>query len=95
MPDQAPTTVKVQYRHRDGYHIFTSDQVFGLYVATKDAEHAIKLLQPSLETLLDKNYSIKCKLEMAADFCEFVAHHQNSRRDDRMLADRTYVVRAA
>lgn len=95
MPDQVPTTVKVQYRHRDGYHIFTSDQVFGLYVATKNAERAIALLQPSLETLLHKNYGIKCRLEMAAEFGEFVAHHRNPRRDGGGLTDRTYVVRAA
>jgi len=96
MADTAPTTVKVQYRNRDGYHIFTSDQVFGLYVATRDAGRAVDQLQPALETLLFRNYGVKCRLEPAAEFGEFIAHHRTARAETApALGERTYVVRKA
>lgn len=95
MADQAPTTVTVNYRNVDGYHIFTSDQVFGLYVATKHAERAVAALQPSLELLLAKNYGVNCRLEPAAEFGEFVAHHRAGSNMPPALADKTFVVRRA
>lgn len=97
MPETAPTTVKVQYRNLDGYHVFTSEQVYGLYVATRDPVRALGQLQPALETLLSKNYGIKCRLEPAADFGEFIAHHrdQSQARPAPALGERTYVVRKA
>lgn len=97
MSEIAPTTVKVQYRNLEGYHVFTSEQVFGLYVASKSADRALDQLQPALETLLFRNYGVKCGLEPAAEFGEFIAHHREDRTGGRAsaLGERTYVVRKA
>ena len=53
----------VKYRFIDGYHIFTSEDVYGLYVASKDPEKAFNNVQGSIEKLIKLNDDIDIKVE--------------------------------
>ena len=42
MQSGAFVTINVQYKNIEGYHVFTSDDVDGLYIASKDPRKAFK-----------------------------------------------------
>ena len=44
--------IRVAYRFIDGYHVYTSDDVYGLYIANQDAGKAYSAIAPSLEKLI-------------------------------------------
>lgn len=52
LPDQM---VRVQHRFIDGNHVYTSDEVHGLYVADKDPLRAFAAVVPSLLKLMALN----------------------------------------
>ena len=53
MPEQdSPSVILVDYRVIDGWHVFTSDQVRGLYVANPDQHLAYQSVAPTIEKLL-------------------------------------------
>ena len=64
--------IDVQYRHVEGYHVFTSEDVYGLYVASKDARKAFDGVAPALAALLGRNYEIDAVVEPAVPFAEFL-----------------------
>ena len=64
-------TICVNYRNIEGYHVFTSDDVYGLYVASKDPLKAFKSVAPSLQKLVKLNYKIDITVEPADSFQEF------------------------
>jgi len=66
MADQA--AIHVNYRLIDGYHVYTSDDVYGLYVANTDAQAAYDAVAPSLERLVKLNEKIDCHVEPAMTF---------------------------
>ena len=72
MKSGGTATISVSYRNIDGYHVFTSEDVFGLYVASQDAQQAFESLAPAVELLVSKNEGITCKVEPAMSFREFV-----------------------
>lgn len=47
----APETVCVSYRNLDGVHVFTSDDVRGLYVAGRDLRQAYEEVSDALHDL--------------------------------------------
>jgi len=75
MSNKAPI-VRVQHELRDGFHIFTSVDVYGLYVASQKLEKAVAELQPALEEMLRLNYAINCTVEPHPTFGEFIAHYR-------------------
>lgn len=72
MPSDALATICVRYRYVDGYHVFTSSDVSGLYVASRNSEKAFKQVAPSLEKLMKLNDDIDCTVEYAQSYSEFV-----------------------
>ena len=46
MREAQAATIRAQYRFVDGYHVFTSEDVRGLYVASKDAREAFDKCLP-------------------------------------------------
>jgi hypothetical protein len=60
--------IRVAYRFIDGYHIYTSDDVYGLYVASQDAQKAYAAVAPSLQKLIELNEGITCQVEPALLF---------------------------
>lgn len=65
-------TIRVNYRFIDGYHVYTSDDVYGLYIAKRDAQAAYEAVAPSLERLIKLNEGIVCRVEPTLTFSELV-----------------------
>ena len=60
--------IRVHYRCIDGYHVYTSDNVYGLYVANRDAQKAYDAVAPSLEKLIQLNEGLTCRVEPVMTF---------------------------
>ena len=66
------TFVKVDYSFRDDWHIFTSTDVPGLYVTSKDAEEAFHDLPQSIALLAKLNDGVDCDVRPVPTYNEFV-----------------------
>lgn len=55
---ERPPTVAVQYKCVEGYHVYTSPELPGLYVASKDAALAAADVAPAIRMLLEMDYGI-------------------------------------
>lgn len=64
--------IRIRYKFVDGWHIFSSRDVRGLYVASKDAERAFRDVGPSIETLLRLSSGQRFKAEPLLPFDEFM-----------------------
>ena len=81
-PDMAQAihaTVQVAYSFRDGYHIFTSDEIYGLYVASRDARQAYESVAPAIRELARLNHQIDIEVEASLSFERFVDAAKTSR----------------
>jgi hypothetical protein len=67
----APDTVRVTYRNLDGVHVFTSEDVRGLYVAGRDIRQAYEEVPQALHELLKYN-KIDASYEAVMSTDEFV-----------------------
>jgi hypothetical protein len=73
--NEAPVaTVRAQYRLVDGYHVFTSEDVRGLYVASKNAREAFDSVRPVLEQLISLKLKVRCEIEPVMSFDQFMAY---------------------
>ena len=54
------TAIRVTYRFIDGLHVYTSDDVYGLYVANRDPRRAYDAVAPSLQRLISLNEGMDC-----------------------------------
>lgn len=45
----------ITYSSVDGYHVFTSERIQGLFIASKDPQKALRQLVPTIEALLAHN----------------------------------------
>lgn len=59
-------TLCVEYRLIEGNHIFTSKDVKGLYVASKNAEKALNGLPGIIKKLFKYNHNIECEVQPLA-----------------------------
>jgi len=92
------STISVQYRNVDGYHVFTSADMRGLYVASKDARQAFDSVGPLLQELFAIKTGQACDVEPARDFNEFmdaVRDHRRRQAPQQILGDRQFVIRCA
>ncbi|MBF0334828.1 MAG: hypothetical protein HQL40_14480 [Alphaproteobacteria bacterium] len=60
--------VGITYRRDGDLHVFTSDEVEGLAIATSNLDAAIAELPRALERLLSKNYGLTCWAGWSAPF---------------------------
>ena len=67
-----PAAIAVSYRFIDGYHVYTSSDVYGLYVSNRDARAAYDAVGPSLERLIKLNEGIDCRVEPVMTFSELI-----------------------
>ncbi len=72
MPVEPVTMIEVQYRFIDGYHVFTSEDVYGLYVASKNPEKAFNNVTASIKKLIKLNDGIDIDMWPAKTYREFV-----------------------
>jgi hypothetical protein len=76
--------IRVGYKYLDGWHIFSSKDVRGLYVASKSAEKAYADVGPSIETLLRLSTGQRMKVEPLLAFEEFMRHAIRQRIEHRV-----------
>lgn len=72
----APETIRVMYRNVDGVHVFTSEDVRGLYVADRDLRRAYNEVSDALRDLM-KYQGIEASYgpEMSVDdFVSFIGN---------------------
>jgi len=79
MAAQQAVAIRVTYRFVDGVHVYTSDDVHGLYVANRDPRKAYEAVAPSLEKLIRLNEGLTYRVEPALTYSELVrsAQHPN------------------
>ena len=100
MRDGTFVTINVQYRNVEGYHVFTSDDVGGLYIASKDPRKAFDDLKPAIELLVRKNEGFDCVVEHAMTYRDFMAARQRGVDESELpqpavLSNSQFVLRAA
>jgi hypothetical protein len=65
------TIVNVEYKHRDGWHVFTSPDLHGLYIASQDPKAAYDDVPVAIQALIELDYSCRCTVTRALPFEEF------------------------
>lgn len=91
------TSIRVDYKHVDGWHVFSSEKLPGLYVASKDAQEAYEDVGPALEKLLFLNAGIHCQVTHELGFNEFVRQLTGQASDTSrppVLASHRYAIHA-
>jgi len=64
--------IAVEYRRVGGWHVFTSEEVPGLYVAHEDCKTAYEAVAGSIEVLLQENQNIKARVQPTMAFERFI-----------------------
>ena len=72
MPIEKTMYLCVEYKHVDGWHVFSSKEVEGLYVASADPEHAYNDVARSIQMLLELNEGLKCEVVQELTFSKFL-----------------------
>jgi len=93
-------TITVCYRNVEGYHTFTSEDLRGLYVSSKDARTAFEDVPVVLKALIDLKAKGECVVEPMISFEEWLESDDGSvqsRAESAPLAlgNRRYLVREA
>jgi hypothetical protein len=68
----AKTSICAKYKSVDGWHIFDSDDLPGLYVASRDAVTAYEDVAPAIEALIDLDEGIKVEAKPELSLAEFL-----------------------
>lgn len=68
------TSLCVNYKFAEDWHVFSSDELPGLYVASKEAEVAHRDVSAAIEKLLLLNEGLSCKVQPEQSFREFIAN---------------------
>jgi hypothetical protein len=64
--------ITVNYRFIDGHHVYTSGDVYGLYVSNTDPHAAYDAVGPSLEKLIQLNEGVACRVRPMMTFSEMI-----------------------
>ena len=97
----AKTSICAKYKHVAGWHIFQSDDLPGMYVASKDAERAYNDITTSIELLMKLDEGIEVKVVPELSFREFIAavRHTHDEDEDDMspivLSDKRFFMTGA
>jgi hypothetical protein len=100
MSSNASTVVIVNRKERDGWFVYTSDDIPGLYVASHDDQVAYDDLPASIRLLVKLNHGIECQVFHTVPYAEFVSaaqsHEQNKsalqRRTDDLIAQHPQLI---
>lgn len=94
MDNTVRTTISTTYKHVDGWHVFASDELAGLYVASKDLATAFRDVAPSIQALLKLDEGIDCMVAPEVPFDEWLAAVRGvaSDFDDHVPTRRRFVV---
>lgn len=93
----ASTVVIVTRKERDGWFVYTSDDIPGLYVANRDDRVAYNDIPASIRLLVKLNDGIDCQVSHAVSYTEFVrqlrAKDQLDRRTEDLMAEHPDMLR--
>lgn len=70
--NDAPIVIAIKYRKLMDYHVFTSDEVAGLHVSSKNPETAVGEICEAVVLLKWLNEQIDCTVELTQDFYDFI-----------------------
>lgn len=86
-------TISVQLRVVDDYHVFTSDDLRGLYVASKDPRKAFASVPDAIQALVKADLGVDCQVEHSMTYDEFAAAKRDPRREVRpSFGDRDFII---
>lgn len=91
------TSICVNFKFAEEWHVFSSDQLPGLYVASRNAEVAFKDVAAAIEKLVFLNEGVKIKAVPELSFKDFIEQTQSSNDDEIIvLSDKRFsIVREA
>lgn len=67
------TSIGVQYKHAEGWHVFFSDDLPGLYVASEDPRKAYDDIAPAIEKLIKLDTGVTVTAEPQLSFEQWLA----------------------
>ena len=96
MTQNEAITIHVNYSFKEDTHVFSSDDLPGLYIAHKDAQRAFEDVAPSIKLLLKLNSGIDCEVRPAKSYKDFERSRRLARdiREIPFLESRQYVATA-
>jgi hypothetical protein len=86
----AKTSICVNYKFAEQWHVFSSDDLPGLYVASRDAERAYKDVGAAIEKLLRLNEGIACRARPELSFQQFLEQSENDDEQGLVLSDKRF-----
>ncbi len=90
------TVIRVTHRLIDGVNVYTSDDVYGLYIADRDPERAYEAVAPSLQRLMHLNEGLNYQVEPALTYSEMLRQQRHPEQPAvRESTSRSFLVRAA
>jgi|GEM_PF-3991406 len=66
---------KISYEFIEENHVFTSDEIPGLLIISRDPKKAWRQIIPTIETLISKNHNVNCQVVLGKEFKEFGKKH--------------------
>ena len=67
------TSIETTYKSVDGWHVFMSDELPGLYVASRDLDAAYRDVAPSIQALLKLDEGVDCTVSPEVSLAVFLA----------------------
>lgn len=90
------TSICVSYKYAEDWHVFSSDDLPGLYVASKDARVAFQDVATSIEKLIFLNESVRIKAIPELSFKQFLEKIEGTEVDDILvLSDKRFIIQEA
>lgn len=78
----ATALVQVEYKNADDWHVFSSRDLPGLYVASHDPEAAYNDVANAIEKLLQLNEGVQCRAVPQLPFTQFITWMMKKEPDD-------------
>lgn len=75
-------SLRVDYKSADGWHVFSSVELPGFYVASKDGEAAYNDVSGTIQKLLKLNEDIDCTVAPDLNYSEFVSQARASQASE-------------
>ena len=91
------TSICVRYKCVDDWHVFQSEEVPGLYIASRDARLAFEDVAPAIKLLMKLNEGVDCEVVPEASFKEFIAaarDHEDAEQAPLVLSNKRFVLSA-
>lgn len=72
-------TITISYNQRDGWHVFTSQDLPGLYVASRDASVAFKDVATAIEVLFRLDHKVNVTAKPQCTLTELLSRVRDPR----------------